>query len=172
MYVGAAWGTNAGPDGMGWQKYVIPDFGSEYILSATLDLYVYGYNAGRPWSGVEISRVPDSSWTTANISNSWAVADTIIERPPSPANSEQGWTGLDTTDVTSWWGAGKNDINGNETVSINTRLFDLMVGGVPSGIDPCRIHPAYSVLHIETIPEPATIALLSLGGLALLRKKR
>jgi hypothetical protein len=173
MYMGGAWGTNGGPDGMAWQKFNIPTMGAiETIVSVTLDTYVYGYNAGRPWSGVEVYRVPDPSWTTANISNSWSVADRIVVSPPSPGHPEQPWTGLHTNDVTSWWGAGKNSLTGGETVSVNTRLYDFYYNGQWSNIDPCRAHPAYSVLHITTIPEPATIALLGLGGLALLRRKR
>jgi hypothetical protein len=174
MYLGNKWGggctgTSATNDITGWGKFVVPDF-SAYAVPQTVLSVVFGggkagTNGGRPWDGLTITRVSDTSWTTSNINNSWAVTSDVVNHTPQ-GGATSTLNGVYYTDISSWWGAGKESTSGNDTCGI--RFTPNVLGGQ----DPQRLPWSWQSLIITTVPEPATIALLGLGGLALLRKRR
>ena len=162
MYIDVKWGSPCtGPTGLvGWTRNVIPDLSllevPQTIIKAELQynvLTVQGYTLARPF----LTRSSDDSWTAATIASSWSVtADQI---------TGSGGAGWYTIDITSWYGAGKESLTGGEDLTIRYTMNPDPGGYV-------RMHGSYTSVILTTVPEPMTIALLGLGGLALLRKRR
>jgi hypothetical protein len=174
MYLGNTWGGgctggSATNDITGWFKYDVPDFSAmpvaQTVLSTVFQGGKAGTNGGRPWDGITVTRVSDTSWTTSNINNSWTVTSDSVNISPTGTETSTN-NGLYYKDISAWWDGTKMSLSGGDT--FGARLTPNVLGSQ----DPQRGPASWQVLIITTVPEPATIALLGLGGLALLRKRR
>ncbi len=75
--------------------------------------------------------------------------------------------GLNEDGITCGYG----DISGHTRVSVFNRWIDRTIAGRGRG-RPSRSLPSGLEANLQLVPEPATLLLLALGGLALLKRKR
>jgi hypothetical protein len=129
-----------------------------------------------------------SGWTAQVIGNTWPAggdgawlvywSTTDPSKYIRPGNDvgEFGFTFEPTTTVTlgqdyTIWFGGVNYGTGSAASDEQALYFDTFTDGFSSQFVSGYGSGFEATLSLEAIPEPATIALLSLGGLALLRKK-
>ncbi len=162
-------------EGIGWTYFEVPDFGSQTITEVIWHTKVAGFNCGSPKPGLQINRVGDDSWTSATITHDWAVTDdsmVVMNEEGEPEINNPWGEDKKQLDITSWFGAGKESITGGEVLSVRFIKYPEAQQDDPSQNMWITQSSSKNYLEITTIPEPATIALLGLGGLALIRRKR
>ena len=157
--------------GTGWLAFDVPDLGGQ-IIEAKLHLNHSSCSGSRDVR-MDATRSADDSWTSSTIYANWSVtADTVQTTGPGGGTC-QG-VADQIVDITDWFGAGKESITGDEMLSV--RVLESPLGTLAQNYSDGWTYGAAvrgDLCYLElTIPEPATIALLGLGGLALLRRKR
>ena len=165
------WTTCGGvyPCGMtGWSMFDIPALG-ETIIKAELHV-THGSSQGSTAVVVRANYVSDDTWTPTTITASHPATSDYVDG----AEGAGQWSGVydKVLDVTSWFGAGKESLTGGEKLSVQFNEIPAYTPSGPGDYDGYYGASLSSPYLVITTPEPATIALLGLGGLTLLRRKR
>jgi hypothetical protein len=178
-------------DGQGWMTW-------EHRIADILDLEPdgvcttcagWGDGTGRdgPVEGIDYASSPQATTTIAP-----DFADEESPDTDGDGASDERRFDIDLTSIFQWWQQGNenkglhfwgttgDDPMGDTLTSVNTRLYlhgaDTVDSGAPGAIGtgaPPFIKPRYlPILTITTVPEPATLGLLCLGGLVALRRTR
>jgi hypothetical protein len=152
----------------GWAGFDVPDLGGEKIIAAEVQLY-HGDSGGSTSVIIGARYASDDSWDPTTIRG-----DHPVEADEVWATEGAGrWSGIywKNLDITSWFGPGKESITGGEMLTVQINENPAWVGPPPWGnYYGARVWP--TMYLVITTPEPATIALLGLGALALLRRRR
>ncbi len=123
IYMGS-WGSLR--KAKGWVRFDVPDFSTsgQEIQEVEIMIDVSGYNGGRPRPGLRITRVADDDWDASTIHHDWPVSrDSIIERREGGPTGDSDPLGQRITDITDWWGKGKEPLQGGEAFSICLTLY-------------------------------------------------
>ena len=167
------WTTCGGeyPCGMtGWAKVDIPNLGGEQIIKAELKFNHSGCQ-GTGAMRVRVNYVSDDSWVNTTVNNSHPATATNVSTTDDGGGSCKG-TAAKVLDITSWFGAGMEPLGGGDPLSLQFNETPEFYGTPENPFDGWYGVSLNGVHVVITTPEPATIALLGLGVLALLRKRR
>jgi hypothetical protein len=159
--------------GYGWAKF---DVGTETVSDAYLVIDLIGVGAmglvpATP-AAPGILDIYDPGATdvaglgTATQSQRKALRDTLDTATPlvgAFTMTSDGTYAIDITDIYNDW------VNG--TIANNGLIFSTIDGGSGTGYASFR-HSTGSAPYISTVPEPATMALLAMGGLATVLRRR
>jgi hypothetical protein len=155
--IGTSSPPNTNPYGNGVTVLLLSDFTANYKISMdvtrlTTD-WTYTGAAGSAWSAFDLQMTAYDgsgvSYGTVDLTPSWGAGK---------------WTGNNSDMMTVTWDysaymAGKTAFTGMK-MAIGVKSTGFTTGGI------------YYIDNVRLTPEPATMALFGLGGLALLRKRR
>jgi formylglycine-generating enzyme required for sulfatase activity len=155
-----------------WQTYN----GHQYALTENAGNWLEVQAEARAYAGnlVTINDAPENTWVLSTFA-----PDTVVwigfYQPPGTPEPAEGWVWISGKPVTytNWWRTQPNEYlsgddyalmnsNAEDGVWFNGQWQDVPLQGWPG--------PHYGI--IEVVPEPATLSLLVLGGLALIRRRR
>jgi len=123
---------------------------------------------------VSINDAKENEWvanTFAPLANAWIG----LYQPPGTGEPAEGWQWISAEPVVFFnWGPGQPNeyLDGDDRALMHCDPSDPFWGMwhdvSPDGYPPSTPYPHYGIMEI---PEPATISLLVLGGLALIRRR-
>jgi hypothetical protein len=145
------------PESTSWLKFNIPEYQGENITQVSLNVNIDMQYNPTYTAGVSVYYVPDDSWTTSNITSSWAVDGASVVYNRSASDSGANGTGLITSDITSY--LTKSGEGEGATLSICL----TRTGGGDRGA--FMSVPSLTIMT-ETVPEPTSIAFLMVSMVA------
>lgn len=158
-------------DGLTWHVYG----GHTYALTATPGTWLEVQGEAESHGGdlVTINDSDENAWLLSTFAQN-SVPWIGFYQPPGTAEPDQGWEWVSGQPVTfvNWWGGQPNEhMEGDDYALMNSDATDgVWFNGQWQDV-PLEGWPGPHLGIIE-IPEPATLSLLALGGLALLRRKK
>ena len=112
-----------------------------------------------------------ATYNTYDGVNTWTTAGGDYDAGSAIAASvttARTWFNIDITSLVQFWA--DNPTQNNGLIIVNTSGGDSNYFDINGSSEQEGLHAAYLV--VDSVPEPATMGLLAIGGLALLRRKR